>query len=140
MEGKIRGWDIKASDVLPYKPGKPVECYVGAAIKAGVQQQEKYGMRLLSGTMKELREFAKQGIKIKKLYAVSDTPDGEKLSSDLGFEESPPAPNSTFKQYTLDLETSDTSYAREYRKILEQYGNDKRKSKLGDKKPVGSRD
>lgn len=49
---------------------------------------------------------------IKKLYAVSDTPDGEKLSSDLGFEESPPASNSTFKQYTLDLETSNTSYAR----------------------------
>jgi hypothetical protein len=139
MEGKIRGWDIKADDVLSYKPGKPVECYVGAAIKAGVQHQEKYGMRLLSGTMKELREFAKKGIAIKKLYAVSDTPDGEKLSSDLGFEESPPAPNSTFKQYTLDMETSNSSYAREYRKVLEQYVRNKKNIRSGDRKPVESR-
>lgn len=140
MEGKIRGWDIKASDVLPYVPEKPVECYVGAAIKAGVQHQEKYGMRLLSGTMKELREFAKQGIIIKKLYAVSDTPDGEKLSRDLGFEESPPALNSTFKQYTLDLETSNTTYAREYRKVLQQYRSSRKRPASGDKKPVASRE
>ncbi len=123
-----------------YKLGKPVEYYVGAAIKAGVQHQEKYGMRLLSGTMKELREFAKKGILIKKMYAVSDTPDGEKLSRDLGFIESPPAPNSTFKQYTLDLETSNSTYAREYRKVLGQYARNKRTPRSGDRKPVGSRD
>lgn len=118
MKGKIRGWDIKADDILPFTPGIPLECYTGAAIRAGVYQPERYGMRLILGVMETMREFAREGIFIKKLYAVSDTPDGVKLSRDLGFEEEPPAPNSTFRQFTFDLETSDSPYAEEYRRIL----------------------
>lgn len=123
MEGKIRGWDIKAEDILPFTAGTPLECYTGAAIRAGVHRPEKYGMRLIMGIMDTMRDLAKNGILIKKLYAVSDTPDGVKLSRDLGFEESPPAPGATFKQFVLDLETSDSPYAKEYRKTLKSGQN-----------------
>lgn len=121
MTGKIRGWDIKAEDILPFTPGMPLECYTGIAVKAGVYKPEKYGMRLIAGIIRVFREFARNGIMIKKLYAVSDTPDGVKLSRDLGFEETPPAPGSTFKQYVLDFETSDLPFAREYREMLNKH-------------------
>ena len=65
-----------------------------------------------------MREYAKKGITITKIYAVSDTPNGVKLSRNLGFEEEPPASGSTFNQYVLDLETSESSFAKEYRELL----------------------
>ena len=119
MKGEIRGWDIRPDDILPFTPGEPLECYTGIAVRAGVYRPERYGMRLLMGIMEVMRDFAKQGIFIKKLYAVSDTPDGVKLSRDLGFEEKQPAEKSTFRQFILDLETSDSPYAREYRAAYE---------------------
>jgi hypothetical protein len=120
MTGEIRGWDITPADILPFTPGIPLECFVGIAVKAGVPHPRKYGMRLIAGAIKILKEFAQKGVLIQKLCAVSDTPDGTRLSRELGFIESPPAPNSTFIKYTLDLETSDSPYAREYQQILQQ--------------------
>ena len=121
MSGQLRGWEIKAEDVLPFTPDVPLECYTGIAIRAGIYKQEKYGMRLLLGLIDTLKDMGKKGILIKKLYAVSDTPDGIKLSRDLGFEEYPPAPGSTFKQYILDTETAQTPFVKEYRQALEEY-------------------
>jgi hypothetical protein len=88
-----------------------------------VYKPEKYGIRLTMGIMETMQEFARKGILIQKLYAVSDTPDGVKLSRDPGFNERPPAPNSTFRQFVLDLETSDSPYAKEYREILRHSQN-----------------
>ena len=121
MSAKIRGWDITEEDVLPFTPGTPLECYSGIAVRAGLYKSEKYGMRLLAGIIDTFEEFAKKGIIISKLYAVSDTPDGVKLSRDLGFEEKPPAAGSTFNQYILDFNTSESSFAQEYRKLLTEH-------------------
>ncbi len=118
MAGKIRGWDIKVGDILPFTPGVPLECYTGIAVKAKVDRPKEYGMRLLSGILNTMREYAKKGITITKIYAVSDTPNGVKLSRNLGFEEEPPALGSTFNQYVLNLETSESSFAKEYRELL----------------------
>ncbi len=118
IAGKIRGWDIKPDDILPFMPGVPLECYTGIAVKAGVNKPKEYGMRLLSGILNTMRSYAKKGIVITKLYAVSDTPNGVKLSRDLGFEEEQPAPGSTFNQYVLDLEKSESPFAVEYRELL----------------------
>lgn len=118
MSGKIRGWDITQEDILTFSPGTPLECYTGIAVRAGLYKPEKYGMRLLAGIIDKFEDFAKKGIVISKLYAVSDTPDGVKLSRDLGFEEKPPAPGSTFNQYILDFNTSESAFAQEYRKLL----------------------
>jgi len=123
LTGKIRGWDIKQDDILPFTPEIPVECYTGIAVRAGVYKPEKYGMRLILGIMETMLELARKGVSIKKLYAVSDTPDGVKISRDLGFEETSPAPGSTFRQFTLDLETSNSPYALEYRQALASLKN-----------------
>lgn len=121
MQGKIRGWDIKAEDILSFEVGKKLECYTGIAIRAGMYKTQYYGMRLLNGIMDVLKEMAEKGISLSKLYAVSDTPNGIKLSTGLGFKEYPPEEGSTFNQYILDLETSQSPYAKEYREKLKQY-------------------
>lgn len=118
MRGEIRGWDIKPDDILPFMPGVPLECYVGVAVRPGVYKPERYGMRLLIGILDQLNEYARKGIFIKKMYAVSDTPDGVKLSRNLGFKEEPPALGSTFRQYILDTEESDSPFVKEYMKNL----------------------
>lgn len=41
MEGKLRGWDIKAEDILPFTPGVPLECFTGIAVRVGVKQPKK---------------------------------------------------------------------------------------------------
>jgi hypothetical protein len=105
--------------MIAFTLGVELECYVGAAVRAGIHDSKKYGMRLISGAIRVLKDFARRGITIKKLYGVSDTPDGIRLSRGLGFEETPPAPGSTFLQFTLDLETSQSPFVQEYRKILQ---------------------
>jgi hypothetical protein len=123
MRAEIRGWDIRPDDILPFTPGIPLECYTGIAIRAGVYKPEKYGMRLLLGIMDTLYEYARQGIFIKKLYGVSDTADGIKLSRDLGFKEEAPAPGSTFRQFILDTEESDTPFVKKYLALLTEARN-----------------
>ncbi|HEY0754008.1 MAG TPA: hypothetical protein VGD98_08620, partial [Ktedonobacteraceae bacterium] len=118
MRGQIRGWDIKPDDILPFTPGTPLECYTGAAVRSGVYKPEKYGMRLLAGVLDRLNGYAQKGIFIKRLYAVSDTPDGVKLCRDLGFKEEPPAQGSTFNQFILDSEESTSPFIEEYLKNL----------------------
>ena len=138
MAGKIRGWDIKPEDILPFTSGVPLECYTGIAVKARVNKPKEYGMRLLSGALNTMRRFAKKGIVITKLYAVSDTPNGVKLSRNLGFEEEPPAPGSTFNQYVLDLKKSESSFAKEYRELLAE-SKAKSPSKEKAKQPISKK-
>jgi len=118
MSGKMRGWDIKAEDILPFIPGTPIECYTGVAVRADVYKKERYGMRLIGGILDTMQGLAKRGINITKIYAVSDTPNGVKLSRGLGFEENPPAEGSTFNQYVLNVEKSESPFAQEYRQLL----------------------
>ena len=80
-------------------------------------------MRLLSGIIDTLKEMAGRGVDIKKFHAVSDTPDGIKLSRALGFEENPPTGGSTFRRYTLNTETSEVPFVKEYREALQKYKN-----------------
>jgi hypothetical protein len=125
MNGQIRGRDIQSNDILSFTPGVELECYVGIAVRAGMHDAKKYGMRLISGVIKVLKNLAQRGIVITKLYGVSDTPDGIRLSRGLGFEEAPPAPGSTFIQFTLDLKTSQSPFVQEYRNILQRKQREK---------------
>ncbi len=118
MAGEIGTKELQPSDILPFTPGVPLECWVGLAVKPGVFKPESYGIRLISGMLEKLRELAKNNINIAKLYAKSETPDGIRLSKHAGFEDITPPPNQMPRQFVLDLETSNSSYAEEYRKIL----------------------
>jgi hypothetical protein len=121
MAGEIQPKDLKPSDILPFTPGVPLECEVGAAVRADVYHPKKYGMRLIAGAIETCKNFARRGIFIKRFYTQSSTPDGIRLCRGLGFEDITPLPNKMPRQFVLDTETSDSPFAQEYRDILKQH-------------------
>lgn len=118
MDGEIGTKDIKPDDILPFTPGVPLECWVGIAVKTGVYKPEKYGIRLIAGTIQTIKKMAERGIYIKRLWAKSETADGIKLCRDLGFEEIDASSNKLPKKFVMDLDAAKTRFIREYRNIL----------------------
>jgi hypothetical protein len=121
MAGEIQPKDLRPSDILPFTPGIPLECEVGTAVRAGVYEPKKYGMRLLAGAIETFKSFARRGIIIKRLYTQSSTPDGIRLCHGLGFEDVTQSPNKVPRQFILDLETSNSPFAKEYRDLLTRH-------------------
>jgi hypothetical protein len=121
MAGEIQPKDLQPSDILPFTPGVPLECEVGTAVRAGVHEPKKYGMRLLAGAIKTSKSFARRGILMKRLYTQSSTPDGIRLCRGLGFEDVTSPPHKVPRQFILDIETSNSPFAKEYRDLLKQH-------------------
>ncbi len=109
--------DIKPEDLLPFTPNIPLECWVGMGVRTGVNEPKKYGMRLIAGAIKVFNNFATRGIIIKKLYTISESPDGIRIAHGLGFKDIT-QPNAPVKQFVLDIEASDSPFVQEYNEIL----------------------
>lgn len=121
MLGEKRGWEVTPDELLPFVPGVPLECFVMAiGVLAGVQKAEKYGMRLLVGSVHALGELAQKGVILEKLYATSSSPDGIKICRDFGFEEEDDSiPGTTRKKFVIDVATSRSLLLEEYHKQRE---------------------
>jgi hypothetical protein len=118
LSGEKRGWEVTPDELLPFTPGVLLECFAMAlGVRAGLRKAEKYGMRLLSGAIHVLGEFATKGIIIDKLYATTNSPDGIKACRDLGFEEIDPNPETARKRFLLDPITSNSILLQEYRQV-----------------------
>jgi hypothetical protein len=117
MSGRKHSREMKPEDILPYEPGCVYDVYCGIATRTDQPNHvHRFGFRLLSGFLSFLKGLGNQGIYIRRLYAVSAEPDGQKLSTDLGFERLPAQEGDRFPRYMLDLETSDSHFAQWYRK------------------------
>jgi len=120
IKEEIQVKDIKARDILSFTPGVPLECEAGIAVRAGVQNPKKYGMRLLGGIIDKMVEFARKGIIIDKIYTRSSTPDGIRIARGLGFEDISPTPHQNARLFLLDFNTSDSPFVKRYQDILKQ--------------------
>jgi len=119
LVGEKRGWEVKPDEVLPFAPGVSLECFVMAlGVRAGVRNEEKYGMRLIVGSIHVLGQLAQEGIRISKIYATSNSPDGIKACRDFGFEELTLQSTSTRRCFELNVGTSESSLLKEYREIV----------------------
>jgi hypothetical protein len=119
MSGKIRGWEIKADDVLPFTPGSTMECILmGMATTPDVSltRRTQYGAKLISGLVEFLHELAQKSITITKFYATSATPTGIAILRNAGFREVNNIGNRI--AFELDIMTSDSLLATEYRRVL----------------------
>jgi len=125
MSGKKRAWNVTPDDILPYRAGKTYDLYVGIATRQDIPNNTRFGFRLLAGFMDFLIELAEQGITIHRLYAVSAEEDGQKLCRNLGFVDQEAQPGDLFPRFVLDLETSDSLFAKQYRKAIQQMKEDK---------------
>ncbi len=121
MAGRKRAWHIKPDDILPYILGHSYSLYVGAAVRRDMPDPKILARRLLSGFINFIQELAESGIIIEKLYAVSDQEDGRRLCRKLGFVQQETQPGDLFKdaRFVLDLETSNSRFAKLYRKAVQ---------------------
>ena len=115
MAGRKRGWDIKATDLLPFEPGKSYDTFIGIAVRQDVPGSEYYAKRLIYGFFGTLCDMAREGIIIRRMYATSDQDFGIKISQDLGFARQPAQPGDLFGRFMLDMETADSIVIRKYR-------------------------
>ena len=118
MSGRKRSWHMTPDDILSYEKGKIYDLYVGVAVKQDLPNHTFLASRLIAGFIVFLKGLAKQGIRFSHLYAVSAEPDGQKLCDDLGFERQPAQEGDLFPRYVLNLETSNSSFAKQYRKAV----------------------
>src|SRR6266568_2703670 len=97
IQGKKRAWEaIALDDILPFEPGTLIDyAFVEIGVRDAVPKPKQFGMRLIVGIMNTLEEFARSGIFVKKLFAVSSTPDGIRICRDFGFKETSLTPEGT---------------------------------------------
>ena len=119
MDGKIRGWEIPANDILPYTSGSKVECIImGMATTPEVEIDKRthYGQRLINGVVRFVRELAENNITITKFYATSSTPTGIAVLRNAHFQEV----GQIGKRIAFELDTmkSNAPLAKRYREML----------------------
>jgi hypothetical protein len=108
---------VAPENILMFKPGAADNIYLITVSRQGLTKSKYYGMKLISKAYEILKDYAQQGIIAKKLYAVSRTPDGVKLSRSLGFREVA-IPGNPVHRFELDLETSPSPFLHEYKEIV----------------------
>ncbi len=108
-------------NILPFTPGAVHNVFLTLGARQGLPKSTFYGMRLLSGGYEVLKEFARKGILVEKLYATSRTPDGVRLCKNSGFQEETSNNTSAVKRFWLDLESSTSPFLREYQTIARNY-------------------
>lgn len=116
MEGRKRGIDLSSRDVLPYKSGNSYDVYVGIVVRQDVPGHTYYATKLIEGFFKTLCDFAREGITISHMYAISDQEHSIKISQRLGFEEDSSNPG----RFVLDVETANSKLIKQYRDVIHQ--------------------
>jgi len=105
-------------NILPFTPEEAKNVFLTIGVRQGLPRSKAYGMKLVSGGYEVLKNFARNGIIVEKLYATSRTPDGVRLCRDLGFQEKENNATSAVKRFWLDLEAATSPLLREYQEIV----------------------
>ncbi len=140
FEPKSNG-SVQLQDVLPLVPGTPVECYIsGIGIKndADRQQVKTYGEFLLLGLFRVMENLGKQGIEIRRLWGMSGSVSGIKLSRDMGFTELDYINNEQIG-FVLDMDPK-TAKNPIIKKFLQRYHDalQRAKEKSGNKESIST--
>lgn len=107
-------------NVKLFMDGEPIDnVFISVGVRPGMtlDQQRKYGLRLLTGIIEILEDFARRGMPVRKLYATSATQDGIQLAKKIGMIPTK-YPNDPLIRFELDLEHSDSPMAHNYRETL----------------------
>src|SRR5439155_905219 len=110
---------VTPENILMFEPGEADNIYLIAVSRQGLARSKYYGMKLITGGYDVLKNYALQGVIAKKLYSVSRTPDGVKLSKSLGFREVV-IPGNPVRRFELDIETTTSPFLEEYKEIVRE--------------------
>jgi len=114
---------LQVDDIIPLVPNSPAECYIsgiGIKLDANAGQVKRHGRLLLLGLFKTLIEMGKVGIDIQKIWAMSSSVSGIRLSRDLHFDELEYSNNDQIG-FLLDVEASGSPFIKKYREVLATY-------------------
>jgi hypothetical protein len=103
-----------------FTEGQPINhLFISLGVRPGMtnEQQRKYGLRLLTGIVETLEDFARREMPVRKLYATSATQDGIQLAKKIGMVPIK-YPNDPLIRFEIDLELSDSPMAHNYREIM----------------------
>ena len=118
----MRSEIVVPENILQFRPGEADNMFLTIGVRQGLARSKYYGMKLISGGFEVLKDFARQGVIVKRLYATSRTPDGVRLSRDLGFTEKI-IPGSDVRRFELDIEISDSPFLQEYKEIASTHNH-----------------
>lgn len=114
-------------NIIPSTEGKPISSlFVSVGVRPGMsnQQQREYGFRILRGILEVLVHFAERGMHVKKILATSEKQDGIRLARKIEMEETK-YPGDNLLRFEMDLETSNSRMALEYRQTLNEINHSK---------------
>lgn len=115
----LNGEDIE--DILPEKPLNILVSNIASKIGGEKQLEIEYGKRLILGVMDLLVNLGKEGVNIKKIWAMSSTVSGIKLCKDILKFQDLGYINSEQLGFMLDMEKSVTPIAEQYREAFNQH-------------------
>ncbi len=118
-----KGRSLQIEDTLPFMPNTSCECYISAIatkIEKDREMEKRYGRLLILGILTEvLPALAKEKIDIEKIWAMSGSVTGIKLSRDLGFTELDYINNEQIG-FLIDTRRSTYPLIQKYREELEK--------------------
>ena len=120
MNGEMRGREIPTEAVETFEPGKAVDCLViGVASEPDVNDitRSHYMLVLLRGVASELRKLGQRDIRIRTIYATSESPTGIAMALHVGMQELPPRLGKRIR-FMLSVEQSPSFLANAYREGL----------------------
>jgi hypothetical protein len=123
LHQRIRGWQITEDHILPFAPGEPRECFIGAIgtdPDARDDLRSAYMAMLLRGIRQDLKHLGQEGVTISKLYTASSNFEGTFMSLHLGMELWVP-PSRKRLTFVLDVKKSRTFLLQPYKKALARW-------------------
>jgi hypothetical protein len=127
IRGELVVSQVKGEDILPYKPGEPVELFVQTlAVHNMIKERNEeifrqYGRHINMGIMGMFHAYGENGIEIRAIHARSDTPFGQHTSMGMGFEQVPPPPGVHKEVFVLDIARSERPFLVDYVAALQRY-------------------
>lgn len=126
LKGEIRGADIKADYLDPFKTGKVVSILIKSV---GSYHEYKpiaklYSQVLFREMQQELKKWGEKGYIIDKVYATSETPSGIDTAASFHMTSLGRVRGSKGKRryaYVLDIASSDLPYLKPYKSALEKW-------------------
>jgi hypothetical protein len=121
LQGTLRGWEVQAEDIETYDEEKQYNIFVmflGIDKSEDTSDQRWDAANLMREGERFMNEMAERGRIVRGLYATSRTRDGIFMLERMEFSQIAEFSNAKRKAYCIDMGTSKSAIARDYREYL----------------------
>ncbi|OLE51602.1 MAG: hypothetical protein AUG51_22115 [Acidobacteria bacterium 13_1_20CM_3_53_8] len=110
-------------EILPYEPGNQICLYLRSVgvhqNDVPIEKKRRWAQVLIIGILKEIVKLGSRGITVDKVYARSDTFQGERMMHRLGFTRL--TTTTSHENFVVDIESSGLSFAKQYKAALSKW-------------------